>query len=363
MGRCQLRQALVGIAFMCAAPGVTRAQATTAEGTSVLVFPRVIADGTWETTIQIGNGANRPLYARCFYVNGALTNPALPAGPLNPPLWTLLEFSLALVRQQPTHWVASRGRLNDPLDLSCRTTDDCDGAGFDPGAVPATPSGFTGELRCIEADASGAPWSGNALYGVATLTHQASGELVKYAAVGLPGFETNNADTTLCLGGPSRAACSHGAEYAGCPLEWIVSHPSDADDRPVDGAARATDLTVVSCPENLETQSPSPLTLQFRVTNELEQTFSASTTITCWANLRLSDINAVFQRDTLGGNWAQTRVRAAVGNPRGFMLVQQTERATGQPPTFSATGTVPPHEAEPLGSDVMVLPPMAEVGQ
>ena len=363
MFRCRLRPALVVVAWLCAVPGLARGQATTAEGASVLVFPRVIADGTWETTIQIGNGANRLLYARCFYVNGALTNPALPPGSLNPPLWTPMEFSLVMVRQQPTHWVASRGRLNDPTDPSCRqTTPDCDGAGFDPGAVPATPSGFTGELRCVEVDASGAPWSGNALYGVATLTHLLSGEVVKYPAVGLPGLETNNADRTLCLGGDARDGCPRGGEYAGCPREWIVSHPSDADDRPVDGAARGTDLTVVSCPENLETQVPAPLKLTLQVTNELEQSFSATTTITCWTDQRLSDINPILQRDVLGGDWVQTRVRANRDTPHGFMLVQQTVRQTEQPPTFSAAGTVPPHAAEPVGIDNIVLP-LAEVGQ
>lgn len=186
--------------------------------------------------------------------------------------------------------------------------------------------------------------------------------MVKYPAVGLPGFETNNADDTLCLGGAPRDACAHGAEYGGCPQEWIVSHPSDADDRPVDGAARSTDLTVVPCPEDFIHQAPSSLTLQLRVTNEIEQTFSASTTITCWADLRLSDVNSIFQRDALGANWVETRIRPASGTAQGFMLVQQTVRESDWPPTFSATGTVPPHQAEPLGSDTIELPP-AEVGQ
>lgn len=348
----------MAVVWVCTAAGLACGQATTVEGASVLVFPRVIVDGTWDTTIQIGNGANRPAYAQCFYINAALTNPALPPGPSNPPLWIPTDFSLAMVRQQPTHWVASRGRLDDPSDPSCRSTPpgDCDGAGFDPGAVPPVPAGFTGELRCIEVDASGAPWSGNALEGVATLTHLASGEVVKYTAVGLPGLETNNADDRLCLAGDARRGCPRGAEYGGCPRTWIVSHPADADDRPVDGLARSTDLTVVPCTD-VVTEGPAPLTLEFRLTSELEQTFSASTTMTCWADLRLSDVNPIFQRDLLGANWVQTRVSSADSTPRGFMLVQQGVRESARPVTLSAVATVPPHATGAVASDDIGLPP------
>jgi hypothetical protein len=347
------------LAVICvgSVPLLTYGQVTTVEGASVLVFPRVIVDGTWDTTIQISNGANRPAYAHCYYVNGALINPALPPGPTNPPLCTQTDFSIFLTRQQPTHWTVSRGRLVDPTDPTCSATvSDCDGAGFDPGIVPAVPAGFTGELRCIEEDASGAPWSGNALEGVATLTHLATGEVVKYSAIGLPGYEANNAEGTLCLGGSTRGACLDGAEYGGCPQSWIISHPSEADDRPVDGGARSTDFTVVPCAVNFDTQVPATLTLQFALTNEFEQTFTASTRITCWADLRLSDINPIFQRDSLGGDWVQTRVRSAVSTPGGFMLVQQTERDTAEPATSSFTGGVPPHVGVDSGAAVIVLP-------
>ena len=355
MLRQRLGLPLVVVAGMCAVARQAGGQATTSQGASVLVFPRIVVDGTWETTIQIGNGANRPVYAHCYYVNGALAIPGQPPGPANPPLWTAIDFPIALVKQQPTHWVASRGRLADHVDPVCGPTpDDCDGAGFDPGLVPPVPAGFTGELRCIEDDASGAPWSGNALYGVATLTHLTTGEVVKYPAIGLPGFETNNADGTLCLGGAVRGGCAHGAEYGACPQSWLVSHPSEADDRPVDGAARSTDLTVVPCAEDFENQVPTSITLQFRLTNEFEQSLSAATTISCWADLHLADVTPVFARDTVGGEWVQTRIRAAASTPRGFMVVQQTERATAEPATYSATGTVPPHDGVQPGGDVLV---------
>src|SRR5215472_14065454 len=52
------RLALVGVACACAAPQLARAQVTTVASASVLVFPRVIVDGTWETTVQISSDAN-----------------------------------------------------------------------------------------------------------------------------------------------------------------------------------------------------------------------------------------------------------------------------------------------------------------
>src|SRR5579862_5859659 len=317
------RQWLPILVLLCAgaAPHLAHGQVTTGEAASVIVFPRVVVDGTWETTIQISNTANRPAYAHCYYVNGALTDPSLPPGPSNPPLWLTADFPITLGRQQPTHWVVSHGRPVDPNDPPCPDPA-CDGAGDDPGAIPSVPPGFTGELRCIEEDASGAPLSGNALTGVATLTHLAAGEVVKYPAIGLPGYESNNADGTLCIGGSARDGCAQGAEYGGCPQDWIMVHPSDADDRPVDGPARSTDITIVPCAANFATQLSTPLSVQFAITNEFEQTFAARTTVTCWARLRLSDIAPVFTRAGLGGDWAQTHVSAAAGTAGGFLIVQ-----------------------------------------
>ncbi|MBI3783692.1 MAG: hypothetical protein HY270_09835 [Deltaproteobacteria bacterium] len=348
-----------GVLALCVLAGTAAAQVTTQGGGAVLVFPRVIADGTWDTAIEIGNGANHLVHARCYYVDAQLANPQQPPGPANPPLWTQTDFEIWLTRLQPTHWTVSRGRLNDPSDQPCRVQDpphDCDGAGFDPGLVPLTPSGFAGELRCIELDASGAPWSGNALEGVATLTHLGSGEVVKYSAFGIPGLETNDADGNLCLGGAQRSGCPLGAEYSACPLNWTVSHPSDFDDSAFDGPIRSTNLAVVPCASDFENQVPTSVTLQFKVTNELEQTFSASTTVTCWADLELGKVNAVFQRDTLGGEWAQTQIRSAASTPHGFLVVQQTKQETGLPHTLAASGLASPYNGAQPGGEFITLP-------
>ena len=107
--------ALVGLGLI-AKPAVAQRKTvvTTEQSASILVFPKVIADGTRDTIIQITNTSNNMRHAHCFYVNGAPTIPGLPPGSLNPPLCTETDFDIWLTRQQPTHWVVSTGRLEQP---------------------------------------------------------------------------------------------------------------------------------------------------------------------------------------------------------------------------------------------------------
>ena len=75
--------ALVGLGFTprpAAALGHP-AGVTTEKSASILVFPKVIADGNRDTIIQITNTSNSIQYAHCFYVDAALTDPTLPVGP------------------------------------------------------------------------------------------------------------------------------------------------------------------------------------------------------------------------------------------------------------------------------------------
>ena len=76
---------------------------TTECSASILVFPRVIANGTRDTIIQITNTGNSMVHAHCFYVNGAPTFPDFPPCPdpsdplcFNPPLWTEIDFDIWL---------------------------------------------------------------------------------------------------------------------------------------------------------------------------------------------------------------------------------------------------------------------------
>ncbi len=361
MQRTTLTRWLIAAPLLWSVSGPAGAQVTTEQSAALIVFPKVVADGTWDTVIQVVNQSGNQRYARCFYINGAPVFPSQPVGPLNPPLWGVIDFDLALTPVQPTHWVASRGRPNDQTDGTCDPSQPpyCDGAGLDPGPVPALPPDFRGELLCIEVDSGGFPVPGNALIGRATLQHLTSGDVATYNAIGLHGEDSNNQDPVLCLGNAGAAACPSGAEYTPCPDTWILNHLADGATDPLGGAGStvATAITVVPCALDLASQRPGSATLQFTLTNELEQTFSAATTVTCWANIPLVSISEVFNRETLGGELVQTRIRAAPGHPGGFMVVAETTRTTGGPGSPTSSSMVNLHvEGTQSGSDVIVFP-------
>ncbi|MFI5394665.1 MAG: hypothetical protein ACHQ9S_03955 [Candidatus Binatia bacterium] len=364
---------------------------TTEQSASILVFPKVIANGTRDTVIQITNTSNVMRHAHCFYVDGAPVTAGLPPGPLNPPSCTEIDFDIWLTKQQPTHWVVSRGRQVYPSDLDCRghvcnpatsggpraQTDvapaiavaDCCDAGIDPGRVPPVAPDFTGELKCIEVDSSGAPESGNALKGEATIEDPTTGDVSKYNAVGFVGNNNNNGDNVLCLGNSSAAgdpaACPLGAEYSACPASWYLDTTAVGaidpvlEDNGIDSSVGAN-LTVVPCTENFETQVPTSVTLQFVVINEFEQSLSTSTTVTCWASWDLGSQvwSDVFNTGTLGGKLAQTRMRSATGTPRGVLAVVEethTELTTGGLTARSAQNGHTSFQDQP-GLDKVTIP-------
>jgi hypothetical protein len=357
--------AVVGLSFI-ARPAVARV--TTEQSASILVFAKVIANGTRDTIIQITNTSNNMRHAHCFYVDGSPQDPTADVGPLNPPTWVETDFDIWLTKQQPTHWVVSTGRNDDSSDDTCRKVAcdpstsggsngaaDCCDAGFDPGHVPPKGPFFTGELKCIEVDASGFPVPGNALKGEATLVTVATGEVSKYNAVGLKGFDTNNMDGTLCLGGGVTGSCPSGAEYEACPQTWYLDHPAiGAPDRVVDEqsfctknadtdvcSSVSTTLTVVPCREDFENQTPTTIGLQFQIINEFEQVFSASTSITCWASYPLDQISSIFTATGLAGDVVQTRMRSSAGNPNNPNggVIAVLEEAHTQCPAVTAPAT------------------------
>src|SRR6266404_6040662 len=121
---------VLALAIMITASAAS-ADVTTERTGSILILPKIVADGTRDTVIQITNTSNSLVHAHCFYLNGAPVN-----GPGTPSLWQETDFFIWLTRQQPTHWIASRGRTVNPNDPP-----GSDGAGLDPGLVPPTAPG------------------------------------------------------------------------------------------------------------------------------------------------------------------------------------------------------------------------------
>jgi hypothetical protein len=298
-GLCGLALVLGSVA------GSAYADVTTEKGASILIFPRVVSNGRFDTVIQIANTGNSPVLAQCFYVNGALHSTLTGAPCTIPsaactPLCQETDFIISLTKQQPTHWLVSTGRR---VDL--RAGFGTDGAGFPPGLIPPVVD-FEGELKCVEITESGSPITGNHLKGEATIKvvdDVAAGDVVgdvsKYNAVGILG----NPDVQ-----PANPLLLDGHNYEPCPAKLILNNFSTLP------GTRSTELTLVPCSEDFENQVASQVTVQFLVTNEFEEQFSASTTVNCYLSTELTNIDAVFSERFLGTPVAQTEITPIVNN-------------------------------------------------
>jgi hypothetical protein len=262
--------------------------------------------------IEISNTSNNMVHAHCFYVDARTVNGL--------PLWQVTDFTIWLTRQQPTHWVASQGRAVNPNDGFGR-----DGSGLDPGAIPPVPPGFEGELKCVQIDASGTPFGGNNLKGEA-LIRQFDGDVSKHNAIAIL------ANPDLAGGDPANElrldnSVNNFGEYNACPNTTLLNHFVDgADDQVIerlnplwcDGECPIrTYLTLVPCTQDFENQVPETVTVQFVIVNELEQIFSASTSVTCWKTIRLADIDAPTGRCTESGTPCLTDDQC-IENDEGF---------------------------------------------
>jgi hypothetical protein len=309
------------------------AQVTTDRGASILVFPKVAADSSGDTVLQLANLSDNDIEAYCAYVDSSSGS------------WQTLGFSIAVGPQRPLHWTAASGRMA--------------GAGENSLDIPAAPAAFRGELLCVQVDGSGAALSGNDLAGQATLIDLASGDVAAYTAAGLRGSGLNDGDDFLCIGGQPSDNCIVGAEYDPCPGEWILSLPADGteDAQLGAGSGLSTRLAVAPCSQNLRDATPTTIEIQISVFNELAERFTGRASVTCWADLSLAEVGGqIFTRGMLGTDYAEARLQPDTGSG-GFMLVAQTTRTTGgAAPVASSVALVPHHTGSADASDAIVLP-------
>jgi hypothetical protein len=290
------------LAVILALAPASRAEVSTDVSGSVLVFPKVLWSGLRaelnvpprDTVIQISNTSNNMVHAHCFYVDARTFNGI--------PVWQVTDFAIWLTKQQPTHWVVSQGRAVNPTDGY-----EEDGSGLDPGAIPPVPDGFEGELKCIQVDASGNPFGGNNLKGEAVI-RSTDGDVSKHNALAIL------ANPDLAGGDPALElrldnSVFNDGEYNACPQTTLLNHFVDGSDDPVvdefnpvwcadDECPIRTYLTLVPCTQDFENQNFEAVTVQFSIVNELEQVFSASTSVACWVNFRLADVDAPTGRCT-----------------------------------------------------------------
>ena len=336
----------VGAMMLAGVASANQTDVSTERSGSVVVFPKVVWDGTRDTIIQLSNTGNPMVFVHCFYVNAAPVDPFEPPSAFNPPQWNETDFDLLLTKQQPTQWEASEGRAVDFTDPF-----GSDDAGLDPGLIPPLPIGFRGELKCIQVDASLAPLPGNMLKGEATLRSR-TGDISEYNAIALQGnsnLSGTDIGTDLQL---NLTTANPGGEYSACPNVLLFNHFADGVTDPVVdqlndgcrprciggtspgrtcdtdtdclGAGRCltcpvtTTLTLVPCQEDFENQQAGTVTVQFEIRDEFEVPFSASTTVTCFLDLGLDQISAQFKSGPLSTLTAFTRINpvgALAGSP------------------------------------------------
>lgn len=233
---------------------------STERGGSILIYPKVIWDGTRDTIIRISNTSNSMAHVHCFFVNGAQQ-------------CNETDFDMWLTRQQPTAWVASIGR---PFTAS----------GLVPGLIPPVPQGFFGELKCVQVDDSLAPSRANSLTGQATLIN-AAGDVSEYNALsfqgnpdmGVPGGWDLSLDLT---------PANPGGAYSACPAVLLFDHFAERAPDMVDPTLLlSTELTLVPCQEDLENQVSSSRVVNFDIVNEFESHFSVPLSFSCYFNAPL----------------------------------------------------------------------------
>ena len=311
--------------------GTARADLSTTEPGSIIVFPKVVADGSRDTIIHLTNTSNMNLGLHCFYTNAYSTcanDPNTvctsdfgcidPNDPNDPnevctPFWDVIDFDVRLTAQQPTFWRVSTGRSADVLAGSCRmgevcscepTNDSdpnapgisCPGFTSQPGGSFVAPQGeqFIGELRCYEVNpqdpAAVQPMAFNKVKGEAIIETLASGEISAYNAVTIQANAATdgsglNPDLDLVLNRQGMGA----GEYNACGDRVSFTHHGvDSSAQLPNGATGSVDTEVTLVPCSFIDSEPIPVQLTLLAYNQAEERTSQSVDFPCYFSERLS---------------------------------------------------------------------------
>lgn len=310
---------LAATSMMCAAEQAW-AEVTTDDAGSIVIYPKVVSDGSRDTLIQLSNRSNMLVVAHCFYVNtaGRCSTTTTQSCRLDgdcPDTEACVRtcdatnFDVRLTAQQPTMWRVSTGRLSSTLPPPCRIGQTCacsiDGASGQqvcPGLelapanapyVPAAGTEFEGELKCYQTTTDGLPVAGNALKGTATIETLASGQISEYNALAI----SANADVSgagvnsgqdLRLNYPGGTAAG---EYNYCPANLVFTHFGEGAVDGFTNATVSTEITLVPCTELIEERVPTPVTVSLVAFNEFEERLSHDAMrFDCYFSRSLADI-------------------------------------------------------------------------
>jgi len=314
--------------------GTARADLNTTEPGSIIVFPKVVADGQRDTIIHLTNTSNMDLGLHCFYTNAYSTCASDPNtvctsdfGCIDPndpndpnevcsPFWDSIDFDVRLTAQQPTFWRVSTGRSADILAGACRMgetcacepTNDpndpgisCPGFTSQPGGSFVVPQGeqFIGELRCYEVnplDPDGLlPFAFNKVKGEAFIETLASGEISAYNAVTIQANPATvgglNQDLDLVLNRQGMNILPNEAqgEYNACGDSVSFTHHGvDSNALLPNNVTGSVDTEVTLVPCSFIETEPIPVAVTFLATSQVEETISLSVDFPCYFSERLS---------------------------------------------------------------------------
>ncbi len=404
--------AVMATAMVGVASGAS-ALSTTDRPASILVWPKVVVDSSGvftggpavDTQITISNTNTTGLkQAYCFWVNATSHCAEAPTqacrtatdcdgGALGAcvPGWNEIDFQIYLTQDQPLGFYAGQGlsrgefplegpfRCNAPLSyLECYGANDprCGSIGCNVGqsnlgsGIPPVPEDpFIGSLTCIQytGDNPTSPDQSSTrdkLMGEAAIVSLGSPvDVAKYNAVGLSANGVPADDNVFGLGA--------GQEYAACPSTLILSHIFDGATDPIavsPAQTYGTELTLVPCSNDFNTQVPGRATAQFLVFNEFEQRFSTSRTVDGLFDGAISTIDtrnparSIFSAGVAGTIAGQTRIRGVGGNTiNGEVtnggLLGVARAVVSNTPSGTASAAYNLHQqGNPSGVDLIVVP-------
>ena len=256
---------------------------------ALLIYPLIDTEGTRDTRIEIVNLSGDYVDLQCFYVHG---DSCLEIG-----------FFLSLTPYQPMAWTARRGT-------------------FDPFSGTAAPPFYgTGELKCAVVAPRNEVDFHNAIQGRATV-YADDGQTVSYGAVGFQRLSPGPYTGIVELDGSTYAACPNRLHFQVQTNETLPN-----------------ELILIPCDQDLILQIPTELTVQFLITNEFEQTYSASTGMECTGVFRFPAIASFLTRAAIGTDTAQMNVRGVQGPLLGLVIdavdFSGTVGIAGNEPSFS----------------------------
>jgi len=314
--------------------GQAQADINNDQAGSLIIFPKVIADGDRDTVIKITNKSNMPAYAHCYYTNALgscdLTGESCTDDGDCPTaddscnvIWQATNFDIFLTAQQPTFWRVSTGRFGDLLQPACEMGEPCEcdvngpsGAlecpGFDAGAagglnsiaIAGVGSDFAGELRCYQTmDDLTTPVGQNSLIGEAIIETIASGQISIYDAVHVTGISVGT-DLDLRL---------DNVEYNACPAQLIFASHGEGAVADIAGVNTtfSTELTLVPCTALYNFATPVTASVNIFAYDEMELRLSADgVPVTCFSNNRLDDeiFGGIFSAALNNRDYLKTRI-------------------------------------------------------